>query len=203
MQKLTANQHWQDAKHYLVNAAVNVGVDPGIIAKIAKYESGFNYMARPIRNGKPLSSALGYGQFLRATWAECIRLYGQKHGYNPRNPEIHRYDKEAQALMLAEFTKQNIALGRKYGGDNDDANVYAFHNLGAGDATKILKALKDNPRQMVAKVLSRPVIDVNPDLYGDGSRSLANVYRIMGLRMADGDVFAEEARKMAKELAHD
>jgi hypothetical protein len=82
--------------------------------------------------------------------------------------------------MLAEFTRENIGNGARLGGADPVANVYAFHNLGPGDATRFLKALRACPEQPVGRVLSNQVISGNPSLYGDGRRSVAEAYRAMG-----------------------
>jgi hypothetical protein len=206
---------WNDAKGYIVGAAEKAGVDPGILAKIANYESGgFNSEARPIakdpgKNRKrqfdgtmAMSTAHGYGQFLDDTWTTYINKYGAKYGIegagNLSKEEAARYrhDKAIQAAMLAEFTRENVARGRALGGTDDDANVYALHNLGSGDGPKLLKALKTNPDMPVSALLSGQVISGNKDLYGDGSISVGEAYRRMGDRMRRGEAFAASARAM-------
>jgi hypothetical protein len=208
-------ERWNDAKGYIVGAAEKAGVDPGILAKIANYESGgFNSEARPIakdpgKNRKrqfdgtmAMSTAHGYGQFLDDTWTMYINKYGAKYGIegagNLSKEEAARYrhDKAIQAAMLAEFTRENVARGRALGGTDDDANVYALHNLGSGDGPKLLKALKTNPDMPVSALLSGQVIAGNKDLYGDGSISVGEAYRRMGDRMRRGEAFAASARAM-------
>jgi hypothetical protein len=192
---------WNDAKGYIVGAAEKAGVDPGILAKIAHYESKFNSEAMPItKSGQKLSSAHGYGQFLDGTWTEYVNKYGAKYGIegagklSKGEAAKYRSDKTIQAAMLAEFTRENVAKGRKYGGADDDANVYAMHNLGEGDAKKLLGAMKANPNMPVSSILSGKVISGNKDLYGDGNITAAEAYQRMGSRMRRGEVFAASAR---------
>ncbi|MEM4990712.1 hypothetical protein V8G57_25215 [Collimonas sp. H4R21] len=210
------NERWQAAKDYLVGGASSAGVDPGVVAQIAHFESGFNKDAAPIqKNGKKLSSAHGYGQFLDGTWTDMINKYGRKYGVDgagklsKQDAEKYRSDPKIQAGMLAEFTRENIEKGRKLGGVDDAANVYAYHNLGDGDASRILKAVKNNPKTSVRDALvgSREVSDSerlridtviknNKSLYGDGTISAGAAYTNMGNKMRMGEFFAQDARAM-------
>lgn len=191
--------NWGRAKKNLVDASERAGVDPGIVAKIARFESGFSESARPRRkDGTLMSSAHGYGQLLDSTWHDMINKYGAKYGVDGAGSLTRaqamalRKDPKLQASMLAELTRENVERGRKLGGSNDDANVYALHNLGAGDGAKFLKALKADPQAPVSSVLSPKVIANNPSLYKGGSATLAESYRLMGEHMAVGNVFAAE-----------
>lgn len=211
------DQRWDASKDTLVEAARNAGIDADIMVKISGFESGFNSQARPVSRDpdkntitqfdgtKAISSAYGYGQFLNGTWHEMMQKYGEKYGVpnademtrQQANAAEYRNDPRLQAAMLAEFTRENIAKGARLGGPDADANVYAFHNLGDGDATKFLKAMKENPNQRADQVLSAAVISGNPSLYGDGSRSLAASYAAMGQKMDAYEKYAVEARTMA------
>jgi hypothetical protein len=200
--------HWQEAKQYLGDAAEKAGIDPGILAKIANFESEFNSEARPIRkkDGKVLSSAHGYGQFLDSTWTEMVNRHGAKYGVlnagrlSKTEAAKLRSDKALQAAMLAEFTKENLEKGRQLGGTDDSANIYALHNLGSGDGSKFLKALKQNPNAKVGDILSQKVISGNKSLYGDGNMTIAEAYSKMGAAMNRGEAFAREIRMPASPL---
>jgi peptidoglycan hydrolase-like protein with peptidoglycan-binding domain len=209
------DKHWNESKELLVEAARNAGIDPAIMVKISGFESGFNSHNRPVATTHPennkvrqfdgtmaISSAYGYGQFLDKTWNEMIHKYGEKYGVpnadkltqsQTNAPEL-RDNPRLQAAMLAEFTKENITKGARLGGKDADANVYALHNLGAGDGPKFLSALKDNPNQRVDQVLSAKVISGNPSLYGDGSRSVAEAYKVMGQTMDRYDTYAQQVK---------
>ncbi|MBF6649517.1 hypothetical protein [Methylobacter sp. BlB1] len=194
---------WNDAKQYLGAAAVKAGIDPGIVAKITGFESGFNSEARPTRkDGSRISSAHGYGQFLDATWTNMLNKYGAKYGVqnaaNLTKEEAAnlRSDKDLQAAMLAEFTKENLEKGRALGGTNDDANIYALHNLGSGTGANFLKALKNNPNAPVNSIkgFTDSVINGNKGLYGNGKITVAEAYANMTAAMSRGDIFAKDIR---------
>jgi len=205
---------WNDAKQYLLGASDKAGVDAGTVAKIANFESGFNADATPTRkDGTRISSAHGYGQFLNGTWTDMLNKFGAKYGVEgagaltKEQAEKYRGDKTLQASMLAEFTKENIEKGRKYGGADDDANVYAFHNLGDKDAKNLLTGMQQNPAMTVREALLQgaktdkqrarveAVISGNKSLYGDGNVTTADAYSRMGQMMRRGDVFAADARQ--------
>uniref|UniRef100_UPI001E36014C hypothetical protein n=1 Tax=Noviherbaspirillum malthae TaxID=1260987 RepID=UPI001E36014C len=206
-------QRWKQAKPNIVAAANAADVDAGVLAKIAAFESGFDPNARPIsKNAKmnvvrqfdgtlAISSAHGYGQFTDATWTASMRKHGEKYGVSnasqlsKNEAAAYRKDVRLQAAMLAELTKENIILGRKFGGESDDANVYALHNLGTGDGQKFLRALQINPDKPVNSVLSVNVIGGNPSLYGNGNISIADAYKRMDSVMGANNVFADDARK--------
>lgn len=183
----------------LTRAAVAAGTDPSTMARIASFESGFNPNAAPIQNGKRLSSAHGYGQFLDGTWTEMLNKHGSKYGVanagklTKADAGAMRGDTKLQAAMLAEFTKENMVKGRALGGSDDSANAYAFHNLGEGDASKLLKTMTQAPNAAVSSVLSAKVIENNKSLYGDGSISVSDAYKRMGKKMSEGDAFAADA----------
>ena len=208
---LRAGNNWAGARDDIVEASEAAGVDPGVLAKIAKYESNFDSGATPTRkDGTKISSAHGYGQFLDGTWTDSINKHGAKYGVegagklNTEQAAKYRNDPKIQAAMLAEFTKENIDQGRKYGGRDDDANVYAFHNLGGGDAKKMLSGMNAgmDVRQSLMQGVNtdkgrarvEQVIAGNKDLYGDGSRSAKDAYKVMGDRMRAGESYAEDAR---------
>lgn len=216
------DENWEQNRQLLTDAADAAGIDRGVVVKIAGFESNFDHEAKPISRGKPwlntvrqfdgvmaISSAHGYGQFIDGTWLNTIRKYGEKYGIADAStmtkqeanaPEI-RSNPAIQASMLAELTRENLARGRTLGGPDADANVYAFHNLGDGDAGKFLRALQANPNQQVDAVLSRAVVVGNPSLYGDGSRTLAQAYLTMGQKLREFDEYAIDAVSAARSTA--
>ena len=222
---LKARALWDGgAKDDLVTAATAANIPASTMAKITNFESSFNSNAAPIsRNAAmntvrqhdgrmAMSSAHGYGQFIDDTWRGSLNKWGSKYGVagagtlTKDQANAMRSDKRLQAAMLAEFTAENIQKGRKLGGSSDDANVYAFHNLGDGDATRMLSALKTNPsssmydalvggRNVSSKEESRirRVISGNPSLYGNGQGSVKEAYEKMDTLMQRGAPFAAEA----------
>ena len=195
---------WNAVKGGVVSAAKSAGVDPGLLAQIAGYESGFNPDARPIKDGKRMSSAHGLGQFLDGTWVDTVRKYGGKYGVSgaekltKQQAMALRGDTSLQANMLAEFTAANVAKGRRIGGADDAANSYALHNLGDGDGAKFLRALKANPNTKITEVLSGKVIENNPGLYKGGKVTVGEAYGLMGKEMAGKSNFAADARALAR-----
>lgn len=210
------DDRWAANRPQLEAAAKAAGIEVDVMVKIAGFESGFNPNARPVSTSKPelntvtqydgtkaISSAHGYGQFLNGTWATMIRTYGEKYGVSnaadltdaQANAPALREDTRLQASMLAEFTRENIERAAEYGGKDVDANVYAMHNLGSGDAVKFLGGLRDNPNARVDSVLSAKVISGNPSLYGDGSITLQAAYGKMGDHMDKYQAYADEATR--------
>lgn len=205
------------ARNDLTNAAVDAGVDPGLVAQIGHFESGFNPSATPTRrDGSKISSAHGYGQFLDGTWTGVLNKHGAKYGVKDagkltdQQARAYRNDPKIQAAMLAEFTKENVGKGRALGGTDDAANVYAYHNLGDGDARRMLKGMKSDPAMTVrdaliggrgvsAKESARieRVISGNKSLYGDGSITATQAYQNMGSKMREGSGYAADARQLA------
>ena len=183
---LSRQEKWQRARPFLGRAAHDVGVDAGTLARIANYESGFDPEAK-----NPNSSAFGYGQFINGTWDDQIKKYAGKYKLDANNPERYRHDEGIQAYMLAEFTKENIAVGRSLGGSDDAANAYALHNLGQGGGSNFLRALKNNPNAKVSSILGSKVISGNPGLYGNGDATIAEAYGNMVRNMKTGDTYAQ------------
>lgn len=210
------DRHWEQNRELLIEAARNAGVDPALLVKISGFESGFDTHARPVNRRQPerntvhqfdgtmaLSSAYGLGQFTNGTWHDSIRRYGAKYGVagaahlslEQANSVSLRDNPRLQAAMLAEFTRDNIVRGQRLGGADSAANVYALHNLGSGDGPRFLEALRANPNAAVDSVLSTKVIRGNPALYGDGGRTLAEAYRVMGAKMEDYSKYAEQVHR--------
>jgi peptidoglycan hydrolase-like protein with peptidoglycan-binding domain len=208
------DERWEAAMPDLAEAAQKAGIDPGIMAKIAGFESHYDPRARPIAGekhhklntikqfdgSKAMSSAYGYGQFLNKTWAGMVREYGEKYGVPgaadltdaQTNTAELRNNTKLQAGVLAEFTRMNIEKGNALGGADPAANVYAMHNLGGGDGPAFLKALAHDGSKRVDSVLSDDVIKRNPALYGDGSMSLEAAYKNMGAEMERYQNYADE-----------
>src|SRR6185436_20175895 len=65
-----------------------------------------------------------------------------------------RYDPTASARMAAEYTKENQQYLEKKVGDVDQADLYLAHFLGAGGATKFIKAMRADS--------DRPAADLFP-----------------------------------------
>ncbi len=210
-------ERFDEARERFVRAANDAGIDPELMVKIAGFESGgFNPNARPISRNPDLntvrqfdgtmamSSAHGYGQFLNGTWQEMVNRYGEKYGIEgaatmtraeANAPEL-RTNRDLQASMLAEFTRENMERIRGIAGPNADANVYAMHNLGSQGGERFLRALQDNPNALVTDngLMSNDVVRRNPSLYKDGERTLTvqEAYDRMGQQLAPYQRFADQ-----------
>ncbi|MFG6460749.1 LysM peptidoglycan-binding domain-containing protein [Roseateles sp. DXS20W] len=207
------DRRWLAQRDTLVDAARRADVDPGVVAMIANFESGFRTDARPVARDASrntvrqfdgtmaLSTAHGLGQFTDGTWRQMLRTHGAEYGIadaatlTTAEANAHRNDAGLQAAMLAEFTHDNVATGRRLGGADDVANVYALHNLGGGDGATFLRALAADPTTRVDDVLSNAVIRNNSSLYGDGSITVQAAYERMGDAMRAGQRYADDARQ--------
>jgi hypothetical protein len=207
------NRAWLQTRDTVVQAANTAGVDAGVLAMIANFESGFNTDARPVARDASrntvrqfdgtmaLSTAHGLGQFTDATWLQTLRDNGEAHGI-PNATQLTRTeanqlrnDTTVQAWALADFTRQNVDTGRQLGGADDVANVYALHNLGGGDGSRFLRTLARDPATPVNDVLGATIIRNNSALYGNGSISVQDAYNRMGDAMRAGQRFADDARQ--------
>ncbi|MBP6749154.1 MAG: peptidoglycan-binding protein [Xanthomonadaceae bacterium] len=218
-----AQERFDEARERFVRAANAAGIDPEVMVKIAGFESrGYNPDARPISRNPDLntvrqfdgtmamSSAHGYGQFLNGTWQEMVNRYGEKYGIEGAStmdraqanaPEL-RNNRDLQASMLAEFTRENMERIRGIAGPNPDANVYAMHNLGTQGGERFLRALQDNPDALVTAngLMSNDIVRRNQSLYMDGDRTLTvrEAYDRMGQQLAPYQRFADQVAGRAQ-----
>jgi hypothetical protein len=190
-------QRFEAIRAKITEFSAQAGVSPGLVAKIMRIESNFNPNTKASS-----SSARGLGQFIDETWIEMVLRYGKKYGItgSGTNGEITAADAKSQRAnidlqiaMTAEFTKHGLALHEKFKSANaysEDASVYAHHNLGLSEASKLLQALRDNPTQRVEKVLQKSSIRNNPSLYKNG-QTVAQVYEVLVKKMQAGEKYAQ------------
>jgi len=151
------------------SAARRTGVDFGYLYNQARIESSLDPSAKA-----RTSSASGLFQFTRQTWLQTLKSHGAEHGlgwaadaiqardgrFNVADPatraaiETLRFDPEASAAMAGEFASENrerltTALGREPAA----VDLYLAHFLGAGGATKFLKAFETDPAAAAAPLL--------------------------------------------------
>jgi hypothetical protein len=140
----TKDENWATAKQDLADAASRAGVDAGVMARVAGFESAYDSEARPIMKTTKLNvveqfdgvmaktSAYGYGQFTDATWIDMVHQHGEKYGVmgaskltdaQANAPDL-RTNSALQVGMLAELTKSHIDKGAALGGSDAVANVY-------------------------------------------------------------------------------
>ncbi len=168
-------------------ASAESGVDFSYLLAKAAVESNFNPKAHA-----STSSAAGLFQFIDSTWMAMIRDHGAEHGYGNYAKAIRdgkltpglrreildlRYDPKASAAMAAEYTRDNQEyLQRSVGSDIDVADLYLAHFLGAGGATRFLKALRANPDACAADLFPQAA-QANKAVFYDHGRacSLAEI----------------------------
>jgi peptidoglycan hydrolase-like protein with peptidoglycan-binding domain len=211
-------ENFDDARERLVHAATEAGADPAVVIRIAGFESaGFNPDARPVTGRASvdrvaqfdgvmaMSSAHGYGQFTNATWQAMVNRYGERYGVEgaadlstaEANSAELRTDRDLQALMLAEFTRENIDRGRALGETDDNVAAYAMHNLGAAGGARFLEALAQNPQQTVDAALTDVEIRNNPALYRENGElvTLEVARQRMQGHLSRYDDYVEQARE--------
>lgn len=150
-------------------ASSATGVDFSYLMQKASVESGYRTDVKA-----KTSSATGLFQFTEGTWLSMIKQHGAKHGLGVYAEKIEggegkarvsdpalrkeilnlRKDPRLSALFAAELANDNKThleneLGRPVG----NTELYMAHFLGAGGATKFLKAMDKNPNQPAASLL--------------------------------------------------
>ena len=209
--------NFDDARERLVNAANVAGVDPAVVIRIAGFESaGFDPNARPVTGRESvdvvrqfdgtmaMSSAHGYGQFTNATWQDVVNRHGERYGVAgagdlslaEANTTELRTNRDLQAAMLAEFTRENVQRGRALGETDDNVAAYAMHNLGGAGGRRFLQALAEDPQQPVDAALTPVEIRNNPALYrNNGELVTLDVARQrMQGHLSRYDDYVEQAR---------
>lgn len=153
-------------------ASQKAGVSSDVMKTFAAIESNFNPVAKA-----PTSSASGLFQFITKTWNAMLRKYGKKYNL-PMNTSP--FDAEANALMGAEYIKENE---RAISGVKPNPNVtdlYMAHFMGAGGARTFFKM---NPESKPARTM-RASAKANKTIFfknkGRGEARTANeIYKLM------------------------
>lgn len=150
-------------------AAARTGVDFSYLLGQARIESGFNPNAKA-----RTSSATGLFQFIEQTWLATVEKHGAKHGlgwaadaikssngrYYVADPAMRRAildmrkDPNAASSMAAEFASDNQSyLERRLGRPMESVDLYLAHFLGAGGASRFLRAHDADPDGAAAAIL--------------------------------------------------
>lgn len=165
---------WAALKDTILGAAKMAGVDGKLMAVMAAIESGFR---STVKAGT--SSATGLYQFIDGTWKTMIRKYGAKYGIDPNTPAT---DPRANALMGAEFLKENANALKGVKANLTDTDMYLAHFLGAGGAKKFLSA---DQNAIAAQVMPKEAA-ANKSIFYDQSgrpRTFAEVYAEINRRV--------------------
>lgn len=132
------------------------------------------------KDGKPMSSATGVGQFINKTWLSIMQdpiMQKQVDTSKMTNQQILDLRKDPQLSMMATavYGAQNKAtLENALGRPVSDAEVYMAHMMGAGGATAFLNGYKNQPAQSAAALLPDAAAS-NPNVFyqkGDFSKPL-------------------------------
>lgn len=143
-------------------ASARTGVDFDYLFSQARIESSLNPNARA-----RTSSATGLYQFIDQTWLATVDKHGAQHGlgwaasaiqrgpngrYHVADPATRRAildlrrQPEAASAMAAEFAADNRDhLESRLGRPAEPVDLYLAHFLGAGGATRFLRAHDANP----------------------------------------------------------
>lgn len=177
------------------NASVKTGVDFDYLVNQARTESSF----RPDVKAST-SSATGLYQFIDQTWLGMVSQHGSKHGLGEEANAIQkdfqgryyvsndtqkeailnlRKDPEIASLMAAEFASGNQQyLENKTGKDVNSTDLYLSHFLGAGGASKFIKAMQEYPYKPAAHLLPSAA-SANKNIFyksGGSMKSLTQIY---------------------------
>lgn len=165
---------WEAVKDLILGAARMVGVDDKLMATMAAIESGFDWTVKA-----GTSSATGLYQFVQSTWNTMLKKYGSKYGIPPGTPPT---DARANALMGAEFLRENAEALKSVGRPLTDTDLYLAHFLGAGGAKKLLTA---DPNAIAANVLPSAARSNAPIFYDESMkpRTVAEVYQEINRRV--------------------
>jgi hypothetical protein len=186
-------------------AAARSGVDFGYLYHQARIESGFNPDAKA-----RTSSATGLYQFVDQTWLATIDKHGANHGlgwaanavqrgangrYFVSDPQLRqqvmnlRRNPEAASAMAAEFARDNQAhLEGRLGRPLQSVDLYLAHFLGAGGASRFLKAHDARPGAAAAASFPEQARANRSIFYKrDGTaRSFAEVRNMMAAKLSIG-----------------
>ncbi|MBX9583662.1 MAG: transglycosylase SLT domain-containing protein [Gemmataceae bacterium] len=144
---------------------------PPLMDRIAQAESSGNPDAK-----SKTSSASGLMQFTDGTWKLAVARWGKETGVTLAD----KHKPEAQKKLAEKLTADNARiLAKQTGRQPSDADLYAAHVLGAGDAAKLIKA-KDSPRQAIL-MFPRKKVNANRPIFYDGKRprTAAEVYALL------------------------
>lgn len=201
----------EDVRAAIGQAAQRTGVAFSYLLAQAKSESGLDPGAKAAS-----SSATGLYQFLDQSWLAIVKKHGSEHGLGWASEAISarsgggftvdpqyrqavmdlREQAGPAALMAASYASDNAAgLGRALGRAANSTDLYFAHFLGLGGATRFLQAAGQSPDAAAASLFPREA-GANRSIFYDragNARSLGDVYRLMGQKLAGAGAGTEAA----------
>jgi hypothetical protein len=157
----------------------------------ALIESGGNANAKA-----GTSSAGGLYQFLDSTWEETVKAMGKHYTLQDK------YDPAKAIEVMTYFTNQQKSqLEKSTGTAATSTDLYMAHFLGAGGAGQFINAMRSNPNASAAAIFPKPAA-ANHAIFYDGQRerSLTEVYKLMGAKVANADHAVAANKWGGKEL---
>ena len=140
--------------------------------RVVGAESSGDPNARPLdKSGKPLSSALGLGQFIESTWLKLFKKYFPDEAKGLNDPAILalRTNSEKSKALIELYAKENAdalkAAGIAVNSSADEYKLQLAHFLGPQGAINVLKAA---PGTLAASVLDKKSVAANPTILGNG-----------------------------------
>lgn len=139
--------HWKDP---IFDASNEWRISPGTILAFMRQESSFRHNARPLdRNGRPLSSALGYSQALDGTWAQYERACGRgkRNKFRDSADFIGWYlDNISQTTGIEKGDAKNLYLAYHEGPAGFRRRTYASKSwlISTADRVSAQSSLYDN-----------------------------------------------------------
>jgi len=190
------------------SASRQTGVDFSYLMEKAAVESGFQADAKA-----GSSSATGLYQFIDSTWLNVVKEHGGQHGLGELASAIEervdgtpyvgdpvlrkkildlRNDPEISALMVGEFTKDNLNhLKQAVGGKIGSTELYLAHFLGAQGASRFLLAQRANPSQPAQDLFPHAANANRAIFYDDKSgrpTTLGEIYDRFSGKFAESDM---------------
>jgi hypothetical protein len=124
------------------------------------------------------SSAAGFGQFMPKTWLSYFnRLFPDKASLSDAAKLGFRNVREVASAVIDKATDDYVAVLKAAGQAITQANLYAVHLLGAGDAKKLLSAAAGTP---TSSFLSAAVLRGNPFLRGTAEHARSAIASRIG-----------------------
>jgi len=153
------------------------GLPEGVLARIARAESGFRLQAR-----NPGSSAYGPFQWLSTSW-----LYASRAKYG-RAVDL---EKRADASISAEVTAFSLAQALTQlrpqmtaAGVDLTTGLYMSHFLGTGGARQFFRAMAENPAGSAAAAFPKAAASNRPIFYDGGrARSFSEIIQLMSKKL--------------------
>ena len=204
------------------SASDKTGVDFDYLVNQAATESSF----RPEVQAKT-SSAPGLYQFIDQTWLSTVSKHGAKHGLGEQAAQIKqdfqgrhfvadnkvkqeildlRKDPAIASLMAAEFASDNQAyLEGKTGKSATATDLYMSHFLGAGGASKFIKAMQESPYRPAAHLMPAAArANKHVFYHADGSpKNMTEIYQSFEKKFGEVGDFEVAQAKPEKAVAQD